>query len=163
LEVAQSEESSNFFYTNDSVPFDWLINSKSDLWNGGTEGNPVKTEYDPCPSGWRVPTKAEFAAFTQMNYSWTTNDLGQEGYLFTGSSAHSEETHQIFFSAGGYRYGEKGTASSRGHMGRYWTSTPYPIAYNCSNYCFYFNPMWAEVSMSNQSRSNGHLVRCVRE
>ena len=29
------------------------------MTNSGTESNPIKTDFDPCPSGWRVPTYIE--------------------------------------------------------------------------------------------------------
>ena len=164
LEVGQAEENSNCFYTNDSLPFDWLLSSRSDLWNGGTDEVPVKTEYDPCPKGWRVPTYTEFQTITHLDHpTWTTDDSGLEGYLFTGKSACSEEVRQVFFIATGYRFGEKGTNSQPATHGTYWTSTPYPITYNCSTYYFYFNSMWAEVDMGSYSRSNGLTVRCVQE
>lgn len=164
LEVGQAEENSNCFYTNDSLPFDWLLSSRSDLWNGGTDKVPVKTEYDPCPKGWRVPTYTEFQTLIHLNHpKWTTDDSGLEGYLFTGKSACSEEVRQVFFIATGYRFGEKGTNSQPATHGTYWTSTPYPITYNCSTYYFYFNSMWAEVDMGGYSRSNGLTVRCVQE
>lgn len=151
-------------FTNDSLPFDWLLSSRSDLWNGGTDEVPVKTEYDPCPKGWRVPTYTEFQTLIHLNHpKWTTDDSGLEGYLFTGTSAYSEEVRQIFFNATGYRFGEKGTNSQPVTHGTYWTSTPYPITYNCSTYYFYFNSMWAEVDMGGYSRSNGLTVRCVQE
>ena len=31
------------------------------MWNSGSESKPVKTEYDPCPDGWRVPTSRELS------------------------------------------------------------------------------------------------------
>ena len=34
------------------------------LWNSRTEASPEKTTQDPCPEGWRVPTKAEMESLT---------------------------------------------------------------------------------------------------
>lgn len=39
----------------DDDPRDWY----KKRWNDGTEVSPEKTVYDPCPSGWRVPTRTE--------------------------------------------------------------------------------------------------------
>ena len=39
---------------------DWVTTQTNDAWNTGTESVPIKTATDPCPSGYRVPTEAEF-------------------------------------------------------------------------------------------------------
>ena len=50
----------NIFYTGiSSYNYDWVDPKDDKLWNSGTESKPVKTEYDPCPEGWRVPTDTE--------------------------------------------------------------------------------------------------------
>lgn len=163
LEFGQSKENEDAFYTNASLPYDWLSPSTKNLWNEGTEDDPVKTEYDPCPEGWRVPTYKELDVICSEQSSWITNADGLGGYSFSGNSLDSGETREVFFPAAGYRFGEKGTASGRGHVGYYWSSNPYPIVSNASTYAFYFNPMWAEKYMSTQARSNGCSVRCVQE
>ena len=43
----------------DIRPIDWLDYPNDKLWNSGTLLDPVKTNSDPCPSGWRVPTDIE--------------------------------------------------------------------------------------------------------
>ena len=57
---AQNEEYSNKFIQSTSEPYDWIYPQNDKLWNSGTEESPVRTEHDPCPKGWRVPTSAEF-------------------------------------------------------------------------------------------------------
>src|SRR5574344_1246067 len=59
LSVGQDAANAEKFYKNLSFPYDWLSPKKDDLWNSGTAAAPVKTLYDPCPAGWRVPTKTE--------------------------------------------------------------------------------------------------------
>jgi sporulation protein YlmC with PRC-barrel domain len=59
----------NIFYTsfnNDNA--DWVDPQDGKLWNSGSGTKPVKTEYDPCPSGWRVPTSTELDELIE-NYS----------------------------------------------------------------------------------------------
>ena len=53
IDEAQSKDYENTFFT------DWSDQIVSNLWKSGTEENPVKTIYDPCPDGWRVPTYSE--------------------------------------------------------------------------------------------------------
>ena len=50
---------SNFYYGNS----DWLTPKDDNLWYNNTTGaSTTKTEYDPCPAGWRVPTNAELVS-----------------------------------------------------------------------------------------------------
>ena len=53
LDKGQSESNKNVFFENSK---DWLSPKDNGLWNSGTEASPKKTVYDPCPTGWRVPT-----------------------------------------------------------------------------------------------------------
>ena len=71
LATGQSKDNENIFYNNSSDPWDWLSPQDDELWNSGTEENPVKTEYDPCPEGWRVPTLAEVEILVQNKSSMT--------------------------------------------------------------------------------------------
>ena len=41
---------------------DWFDKPDETLWNKGTEDNPIKSLYDPCPDGWRVPTLKELCS-----------------------------------------------------------------------------------------------------
>ena len=60
--TGQHKSNANVFYTSSSeYNYDWLYPQDSKLWNSGSESNPSKTEYDPCPNGWRVPTYAELS------------------------------------------------------------------------------------------------------
>ena len=78
--ISLNQEKANLFYICEAGdPFNWCSTSKPDFWNEGTEGNPVKTVYDPCPEGWRVPTNTELCALTAHYSSKTTNGEGQNG------------------------------------------------------------------------------------
>ena len=156
LSVGQSESNSNKFYTSDSSPHNWVTPQNDALWNIGTEDNPVKTEYDPCPDGWRVPTSAELSNLISNYSSWTTNDE-QYGYWFSGSASYSASVSRIFFPAAGNR-SDGGSAYSRGHIGLYWSSRPrYERAYflDFNNGSVFLNYYYY--------RANGYSVRCVRE
>ena len=91
LAVGQSEANAGKFYCNTNIPYDWLTPQDDNLWNSGTEDNPVNTEYDPCPEGWRVPTNSEFLELISNHSSWTIDENDQtkitvEGYLPEGAS-----------------------------------------------------------------------------
>ena len=153
----QKDIYSNTFFTVSESPYDWTSPQKDDLWNSGTEDNPVKTEYDPCPEGWRVPTYAELAHLTNSSSSFMT--VGdQEGRYFCGDYTYLDNAPQVFFPAAGYRGSYYGDASDRGYYdGYYWSSCPY------GNYAclLYFSD--GKAIMGYSYRANGYSVRCVQE
>ena len=158
LATGQSKSNSNVFYTSDSnYNYDWLYPEDDNLWNSGSEDNPVKTEYDPCPDGWRVPTYPELENLSGHYSSWTIDEKGQIGYWFSGSSSYSSKA-RIFLPAAGYRAHYSGGALyNRGDEGYYWSSRP--RSYFSSR--LYFSSF---VGMSNNvGRAYGHSVRCVKE
>ena len=154
LQGGQSEKNKNVFFT---CPDDWLYSRNDALWNSGTEESPVKTEYDPCPAGWRVPTYAELSELCSNRSSWTTNDLGQSGYWFSGPSSYSSEVTQVFFPAAGYRYYNDGSAHGRAGIGNYWSSSPRgSLAYTLGF-------LSGGAYMDDERRAYGYSVRCVRD
>ena len=152
------QDNANKFYKGSAVANnDWLYSGYSVLWNLGSEYKPVKTEYDPCPEGWRVPTSAELESLS-LNYSeWTTNEEGQNGYWFCGSNEYKSEVSQIFLPAAGWRNSGGGIAALRGTLADYWSSTfKYPkaerLAFDNSG-----------VQMGEAARAYGFSVRCVQD
>ena len=137
---------------------DWLGVSDDKLWNSGTEDAPVKTENDPCPDGWRVPTYNELKSIQSRKSSWTTNDEGQNGYWFTDSNDPSQT---FFMPAAGLISGaswKAGKPDDRGSDGYYWSSKPYNNgAANMQSISKY------SVSGSSSYRCYGYSVRCVKE
>ena len=156
LSVGQSSENSNSFYTSIiSYNYDWITPQYNTLWNSGTDDNPVKTEYDPCPEGWRVPTYAELDNLRLNKSSWTANN-GQNGYWFSGSNSYSEFVYRVFFPAAGFRQYD-GEISERGVDGNYWSSRP------DSDWTNYLNFYSSKVQIISCRRACGLSVRCVQE
>ena len=148
------KNNSNVFYAGSD---DWVDPANKKLWNAGTESDPVKTESDPCPEGWRVPTYAELENLSLHYSSWTTND-GQNGYWFSGSNSYSESSSCVFFPAAGRRYYD-GNADYRGLRGGYWSSSPDSYdAYDA--YLLTFGSGYANIY--NDIRAYGFSVRCVQ-
>ena len=157
LSTGQSENNEGYFYENIVSPGNWLsLPDAKLLWNNGTESDPVKTEYDPCPEGWRVPTYAELKALNKSKSSWTTDSEGQIGYWFSGSNSYSSSGPRVFFPAAGYRDNNNGDASNRGSYGYYWSSRLINYGYN-----LYFSSTFA--NMSYDSCASGFSVRCVQD
>ncbi len=147
------KDNANVFYT---VYADWVDIGNDELWNSGSESNPVKTEYDPCPDGWRVPTYAELSELRQNHSSWTSEN-GQSGYWFSGASSYTEIVSQIFFPAAGNRGHGDSEATVRGSCGYYWSSRPFDFKF--ADYLH----VGSSVSMYYTGRAFGNSVRCVQE
>lgn len=141
-----------FFYGSS----DWCNPQIDHLWMD-SEGK--KTQNDPCPDGWRIPTYDELNALIK-NYSWSTKD-NQNGSYFVGEYTYIEGLPQVFFPAAGYRYHYDGDASNRDFDGLYWSSRPsyYDINYA---YSLGFGRSGASMNYFYYHRALGHSVRCVQ-
>jgi uncharacterized protein (TIGR02145 family) len=156
--IGQDKSMSNVFFTS-TYEFnnDWLYPQDRNLWNSGSESNPKKTEYDPCPEGWRVPTYAELDELNNNYSSLTTADNGQIGRWFSGPNSYTATVPQVFFPAAGYRgYDGGGYAYGRGNDGRYWSSSHY------GTYARYLYFSSSYVDMLYDYRADGYSVRCVQ-
>jgi uncharacterized protein (TIGR02145 family) len=170
LSTGQSESNGNYFYRGSAGLINWLSPSDDDLWNAGKEDSPTKTEYDPCPAGWRVPLHSELASLCKSHSSWVKDSSGQEGFLFSGEDASDNTASQVFLPAAGARSGDgNGDADYRGRRGYYWSSKPYnysvPPYYIVSYYDavrLYFISDGFNYS-GHSVRANGYSVRCVQE
>lgn len=176
LTYAQSEEQRNtyFSYTTLSTGLenegDWLFGEPNHLlW-----ANP-KTEYDPCPSGWRVPEREEMAVLFANSSDWTAHQA-QKGRWFSGATAiDAAEAGKVFLPAGGFVDGgyeawgdialNYSAAVARDARGYYWTATGYEDygseEHRASAYV-YFNSTSIDP-VSNYVRCLGASVRCIKE
>ncbi len=151
--VGQDEDNKNVFYKNAVSPYDWCTSNDDKLWNSGTATAPIKTVNDPCPDGWRVPTRSELEALKVYKSLWTTYN-SQKGRWFSGVTPYTVGMDKaVFFPAAGYCKNRDGIASSRGYGDFYWSSS----TYNAISYVLYYGSIY----LSN--RANGCSVRCVKE
>ena len=154
LASGEAEKNSNVFYTGDA----WLSSSNKELWNEGFESYPMKTQYDPCPSGWRVPTEKELDALAGHYSSWAKNEAGQAGRWYSGSNEYSAAVPRVFLPAAGL-INKNGSAHNRGLYSYYWSSRNYDNTYCC---CLVFSSIAVNTDWKNET-SNGMSVRCVLE
>lgn len=86
----------HFFYNNTS-PYNWFgdINSLYyNLWDaactstGNSDNETVKTVYDPCPVGWKIPNGNTFTGLEYMSYSDGVTKLSRYSGDTTGISFH---------------------------------------------------------------------------
>ena len=158
VEGNNEDKANTFLIASTDLNYDWANPHDDRLWSPTSEVDPIKTDYDPCPMGWRVPTKTELENLSQNYSSWMTNDDGIYGRWFSGSCTYSAEAPQVFFVAAGGRTGYDGEADSRCQSGNYWSSTTYEYsAYdlnlNRSAVCLYHH----------YGRATGYSVRCVKD
>ncbi len=152
------EKYSNTFFAIEASPDDWCSPKDDNLWNSGTESLPVKTIYDPCPSGWRVPTCSELDELNKNFSSWTSDDSKNGRYL-SGEYTNFADAPQIFFPAAGFRGYSSGNAYDRGSDGYYWSSRP--GSYDA--YSLFFHSSFVGTTQFDSSRAYGYSVRCVQE
>lgn len=135
------------FYTYGSGNNDWASpnNYTSKNWNDISESD-GKTFFDPCPEGWRLPTKAEYSNFSTTTFTW---DATNSGRTYNGN----------WFPAAGCRNSGDGGLGSVGSNGSYWSASPYS---ENSGYSLYFSS--GIVYPANyRHRAHGFSVRCVQE
>jgi len=126
------------------------------LWNKGTEDSPVKTDYDPCPEGWRVPTLTEWQAIGVGNNS-VTNDRDFNNGLLTIAGAESDQ--KLILPTVGYRAGSYGSFNDQGRAGNYWSSS----VSSGSSHASYVNFNSARLYAYTMVRAYGYSVRCIQE
>ena len=128
-----------------SIPVGKVWNS---AWNGNNAGNWEKAN-DPCPNGFRVPTKIELQTLREGTWTANYNSTGVAGRTFIDGA------NELFLPISGFRAVNGSIIDAGG--GYYWTNTPvFEIVYN-----FGFGSVAAFVGTSH--RGDGLLVRCIKE
>ena len=150
--IDQGSEEAN----KDNHYINWSPYQPKAVWNAGTESGPIKTQYDPCPDGWRVPTISEF----QMLYNGNMNFSDSEkGCWFTGNSQSYMQnmSNAIFLPAAGFRSNGNVEILEKDIRSCYWTS-------ECSDaidVC-YWQVKNGSMTYGTGARSFGMSVRCVK-
>ena len=159
LNEGQSSDNADCFFKSNSTEnnFDWQSDPDSQLWNIGTIEEPIKTEYDPCPSGWRVPTGVELKDLLKNYSSYPVYVNAVMGRWFSGSSTYSESVARVFLPMAGYISAWSGYSYMNQNLGTYWSSSADENSASC----------W-EFSTSAPSyvvgiRADGKSIRCVKE
>ena len=141
-------------------------------YNVGNDNPVVKTVYDPCPVGFKMPANNAFTGFTANGQNNGTKNVdgtdnwqtfqNNFGYNFWTSSS---KTATINFPVSGYRNNDDGSLGNVGTHGRYWSAVPGSTSYGCNlSFGYYYNigPGYLYPLYSNL-RTCGLAVQAVEE
>lgn len=150
---------SNYDYVNNYGNNDWRSDNNRNRWNTIPQG--------PCPAGWHVPTKAEWAA--EINVSsgyWGGNSGGTAPS--GGITKRSTAFDLLKLTVAGFRIGYGTGAgqlfspgnSTPGNTGLYWCSTDEIDVFDGpKGQSWEFGGSW--VQQWSPSKSEGKSVRCI--
>lgn len=144
-----------------SYNYNWFSGNKDktyNLWDaacastGNSDNNVVKTVYDPCPVGFKMPNGNTFTGLS------TSNAVGSfvNGWKF---KRYSDDTTGVFFPASGCRYYSDGSLANVGSNGFMWLSSSKSEVYS-------FEAGLSSSGVSPQIasvHSYGYSVRPVQE
>lgn len=130
----------NRFITRNSSPFDWRSPQNNNLWQG------INGINNPCPSGYRVPTEAEWDAEV---LSWGSNNNNATGAF------HSP----LKLPMAGMRYRDQGSLLSVGFNGFYWSASTFSV--DAAENLFFESGV--ATSKDRHDRAFGLSVRCLKD
>lgn len=122
----------------------------------GSWANASKTENDPCPEGFRIPTASQWSSLINNTLNprtvvgtWTLNSTNYSSGLKLGAS--------FFLPVGGYRATTNGSLDNRGRNGYYWASTESSAN---ARHLFFAQTIF---SVETSARNFGFSLRCIEE
>jgi uncharacterized protein (TIGR02145 family) len=124
------------FILTSSDPYDWRTPQNGNLWQGVAGIN------NPCPAGFRLPTKAEWEI---ERASWVTND---------SAGAFASPLKLV---PAGDRYSGDGALYGVGSYGYYWGST---VDEGYSRGLYFYS---GGAGMGSYNRAFGFSVRCIKD
>ena len=140
--------------------------SADNTTTGYNDKSVVKTVYDPCPVGFKMPASNAFTGFTANGQSSGTKNVDGTDNVQTYQNnfghnfwTNGSKTATIYFPASGYRYYGDGSLGGGGFFGYYWSAVPYDMSVGCDLYFYsgYVDPLTYNI------RSYGLAARPVAD
>ncbi len=119
----------------------------------------MKEQYNPCPSGWRVPTNPEMKDLLGSKSVWVKVNGGGVDNLagrWVGPDSDKSRESSVFFPAAGYRDLKTGAMKSRNTYGAYWSDD----VLKTSGRGFDFTSGF--ISIGDGLKAYGFSIRCVK-
>ena len=146
--------------------YNWCNATYDNLWSadnnvvGFNDNAVIKTIYDPCPVGFKMPASNAFTGFTTNGENrGTVNASGTQGDGWNFNNKIFNPDATVYFPASGYRHNANGSLIGIGEAGYYWSAVPADIGNGC--YLFFYrgnvNPKYTS------HRSYAYSVRPVSE
>lgn len=145
---------------------DWLYNHHPNLWGNVTTSNnniskvSLKSIYDPCPVGWKVPSPEDFAGIERVSQS--------SPYYVT---IHYNGNRTTNISIGGTFVETR--FMNNGQLGRLYTNAPYYMHWgtwacrygdiSCTSIIFSTGSVPSFIDTSDYYRYAANPIRCIRE
>ena len=156
--------------------FDWCNATYYNLWSadntttGFNDNAVIKTVYDPCPVGFKMPASNAFTGFTSdgQNQSTAANINAKETNVFwdkfSAAYGHNFYTNSsknatIFFPISSFRSYSIGLLNF-GYYGYYRSAVPSNSSYSCN---LYFGWNYVVPQGNSGYRSDGYAARPVSE
>lgn len=137
------------------------VNKLKTSWNlneGLSETASKNIASDPCPSGFRVPTKNEFQDLLNATNKSTDGLLTNKLIL----TSKTKSNIKLTFPAAGSKTSDPNLNTYElNNMGYYHTSTPNEIDVNLA-WCFNFSKTNVQL-LSNFSKKNARSIRCIAD
>lgn len=148
----------------------YSVYNQYNLWSmentttGFNDNAVVKTIYDPCPAGFKMPASNAFTGFTttggntETKSQFNINGEWESGFHFNNKISSPDAT--VYFPASGYRNSKDGSLFGMGYFGYYRSAVPSKDAgYGC-----YLHFHLGEVlPQKSDLRSDVFSVRPVRD
>ncbi|MBV4357757.1 fibrobacter succinogenes major paralogous domain-containing protein [Pinibacter aurantiacus] len=122
----------------------------------GSWADASKTGFDPCPTGFKMPTKAQWDGVVNASLNPVTR-TGSWSKSATNYTTGIKFGNRLFLPTAGSRHYANGALNDRGSNAAYWSSS-----INGTN-GYYMSFDAGSANTYNNSRAYGFSVRCVAE